>query len=89
MWNLKLDTDELSVKQKELWLPRGKDGESGISKYKPVYIGWINNKVLLCNTGNCSQYTVISHKGKEYEKEYIYIYISESFFCIAEINTTL
>ena len=49
--------------------------ESGISRYKPVYTGWINNKVLLYNTGNCSQYPVINHKGKEYEKEYIYIYI--------------
>ena len=28
-------------------------------------------KFLLCNTGNCIQYSVINHNGKEYEKEYI------------------
>ena len=27
-------------------------------------------------TGNYSQYPVINHSGKEYEKEYTYIYIS-------------
>ena len=29
MWNLKLDANEPSVKQKDLWLPRGKDGGDG------------------------------------------------------------
>ena len=38
------------------------------------YIGWINNKVLLYSTGNYIQYPVINHNGKEYEKEYIYMY---------------
>ena len=32
----------------------------------------MDNKVLLYSTGNYSQYTVISHNGKEYEKEYMY-----------------
>ena len=31
----------------------------------------INNKVLLCSTGNYIQYLVIKHNGKEYEKGYI------------------
>ena len=40
---------------------------------KPVYIRWINNKVLLCSTGNYIQYPMINHNGKEYEKNtYIY-----------------
>ena len=47
----------------------------------------INNKVLLYSTGNYIQYPVINHNGKEYEKEYVCII--ESFYCIAEINTTL
>ena len=47
----------------------GKDWELGISRYKLLYIGWINNKVLLYSTGNCIQYPVINHNGKEYEKE--------------------
>ena len=51
----------------------GKDWEFGISRCKLVYMGWINNKVLFCSTGNSSQYPVISHSGKEYEKEYMEI----------------
>ena len=46
-------------------------------------MGWINNKVLLCSTGNYIQYPVINHQGKEYEKNYnhshtytcVYIYV--------------
>ena len=67
----------------------GKDWEFGISRCKLVYIGWINNKVLLYSTGNYIQYPVINHNGKEYEKEYIYICITESLCYTAEINTTL
>ena len=46
----------------------------GISRCKPVCIGWINNKALLYSTGNCIQYPVINHNGKEYDKECIYMY---------------
>ena len=53
----------------------GMDWEFGISRCKLVYIAWINNKVLLYSTGNCIQSPVINHNGKEYEKEYTYIYI--------------
>ena len=52
----------------------GKDWEFGISRCKLLYIGWINNKVLLYSTGNCIQYPVVNHNGKEYEKEYTYMY---------------
>ena len=31
-----------------------------------LYIGWINNKVLLCSTGKYIQYLVTNHNGKEY-----------------------
>ena len=34
----------------------------------------INNKFLLYSTGNYIQYSVIFHSGKEYEKDYIYMY---------------
>ena len=33
----------------------------------------INNKDLLCSTGNYIHYLVIIYNGKESEKEYIYI----------------
>ena len=46
----------------------GMDWEFGISRYKLLYIGWINNKVLLHRTGNYIQYLVINHNRKEYEK---------------------
>ena len=47
---------------------RGMDWEFGISSCKLVYIGWINNEVLLYSTGNYIQYPGINHNGKEYEK---------------------
>ena len=49
---------------------RGKDWEVGISRCRLLSIRWMK-KFLLCNTGNCIQYSVINHNGKEYEKEYI------------------
>ena len=59
----------------------------GISRCKLLYIEWINNKVLLYSIGNYTQYPVINHNGKEYEKEYMYI--TESLCCTPETNTTL
>ena len=87
MWNLKYDTNECiyetetdsEIQRTDLWLPRGREGgggmdwEFGISRWKLLYIGWINNKVLLYCTGNYIQYPVISHNGKEYEKVCIYV----------------
>ena len=33
----------------------GKDWEFGMSRCKPPHTGWIDNRVLLCSTGSCSQ----------------------------------
>ena len=78
--------------------------EFGVSRYKVLYTEWINNKVLLCSTGNSIQYPEINHNGKECKKEdvsvcvcthiyiYIYIYIytyNPNQCCLSEINTTL
>ena len=52
----------------------GMDWEFGISRGKLLYIGWINNKVLLYSIGNYIQYPVINHNGKENEKESSYMY---------------
>ena len=52
----------------------GMDWEFGISRGKLLYIGGINNKVLLYSIGNYIQYPVINHNGKEYEKESTYMY---------------
>ena len=50
--------------------------ESGINRGKLLYIGWVNDEVLLYSTGNHIQYPVTNHNGKECEKEYI-----RTFFC--------
>ena len=61
-WNLKLDTKNLSMKQKQTHRHReqtcgcqeggwgGKDWEFGVSRFKLFYIGWTGNKVLLRST---------------------------------------
>ena len=47
-----------------------------------------NNKVLLYSTGNYTQSPGINHNGKEYKK-IMYIYVTNSLCCTAEISTTL
>ena len=55
----------------------GINQEFGINIYTLLYIKYITNKDLLYSTENYTQYFVITYMGKESEKEYIYIYISE------------
>ena len=68
---------------------RGVDWKFGISRCKLLYTGWINNKILLYSTGDYIHYSVINHNGKEYEKECVCVYVTESLCCTAEINTSL
>ena len=81
----------LSTKQQETHRQRtgGMEWEFGVSRCKLLYIRWINNKVLLYNTGNYIQCPGVNYNGKEYEKEYRCMCITESLCCTAEINTTL
>ena len=53
--------------------------ESGISGGKLLHVDWIN-RVLLYSAGNCHQYPVTNHSGKEFEKEYVYVCVTESLF---------
>ena len=52
-------------------LPKGEGVGGGmewavrVNRCKLLHIGWINNKVLRYNTGNCIQYLAINHNGKE------------------------
>ena len=48
-----------------------------------VMTEWLNNKVY--STGNYIQYLGINHNGKEYKN--VYMCITESLCCTAEINT--
>ena len=67
----------------------GKDWEFEISRYKLLFVEWINIKVLLYRTGNYIQYPIINHNSKEYEKGciniYLYIYVTESLCCTAKL----
>ena len=73
----------------------GRDGLGvGINRCKVLYIGWINHKVLLYNTGHYIQYCVLSHNREEYIYIYIYIYThTHTFFfilhCIIYTHTLL
>ena len=64
-------TKDSQIQRADLWLQRGRRErgelvwEFGVSRCKPVYIGWINNKVLLYRTGSYIQYSIINHNGKE------------------------
>ena len=104
MQNLKYDTNDAeteSVKQKqnlrhreqtggcqggEGWRRDG--GEVGVSRGKLLYIEWKSNKVLTHSTEKYSQYPMLNHNEKEYKKE-LDICITESFCCIATIDTIL
>ena len=79
MWNLKYDTNDISMKQKQTYRHREqtcgcwkgvwvRDG-LGIwgQQIQTIYIGWVNNKVQPYSTGNYVRYAVINHNGKEYE----------------------
>ena len=53
----------------------GMEWEVGVSRCELLYLGWMNNKVLLYSTGNYIQYPMINYNEKQYEKECIYIYV--------------
>jgi len=44
----------------------GRTGSLGLAQAN-LYTVWINNRVILYNTGNYIQYPLINHNGKECE----------------------
>ena len=66
--------------------------ELGISRCKLLYVGWINNKVLLYSIRNYIQYPVINHNGHMKRNIYMYniythIYIlTHIYMCIYMYN---
>ena len=61
------------VGRRERRLGKGWSQRLGLANL--LYVGWINNKVLLYSTGNCIQYPRTNHNKKNILKECIYIYI--------------
>ena len=52
----------------------GMDGESGVGRYKLLYLEWISNGILLCSTGNYVQSPGVEHDGRQYKKKDVYMY---------------
>ena len=65
------------------------DWKFEVSRYKTLYLEWINNKVLLYSIGNCTQSAGINHSRKEYFKNNVFMCRSESLCYTAESSTTL
>ena len=78
MWNLKYNTNELMYETKTHRhreqtcgcqgggrVEGGVEWKFRVSRCKLLYTEWINNEVLLYNTGNYIQYPVINYNGKE------------------------
>ena len=61
---------------------RGEGWGEGITRefaidtlYTLLYLKQITNKDLLYSTGNSTQYSAVTHMGKESKKEWIYVYV--------------
>ena len=95
LMNLSTKQSRLTDIENRLVVAKGEGGggrmewEFGISRCKLLYTEWIDNKVPWYSTGNYIQYPVINHNGKEYEKKNVYLCITESLCCTAEINKIL
>ena len=48
--------------------------EVGAGRCKFLYIKWLTNKVLLCNTKNYIQYLMINHDENLKKNVYIYMH---------------
>ena len=55
---------------------------------KLLHIEQVNN-FLLYSTGNYIQHPTLNHNGKEYFKNNVYICMTESLCCMAEINIVI
>jgi len=65
------------------------DWQFGFSRYKLLHLEWISNEILLCSTRNPIQSPVMENDGELCEKKNVYIGISGSLCCAAEIDRIL
>ena len=66
---------------------RGMKWEAGVSRWKLLDIDWINSRSYCLAQRTIIQYPMINHNGKEYTIKNVYVCITESLYCTAEINT--
>ena len=66
----------------------GMDWEFEMSRCQQLHVEWINNKALLCSTGNSIQHPMINHSGRNMKK-FVYICMTEPFCCTVETNMTV
>ena len=74
MAQMNLSTKQAHI-QNRLVVEGRMDWEFEISRWKVLYIRWINSKVLLYSTGNYIQCPVLNQNGKNMKNNYIYIYV--------------
>ena len=53
----------------------GMDWRFGIATCTLLYMEWMVNRDLLYSTGNLTRYSEMIYLGKEFEKEWICIYV--------------
>ena len=61
-----MDIEKRLVAAKREEVGREMEWDVGITRYKFLYVEWINNKVLLYSTENYMQYPMINHNENEY-----------------------
>ena len=65
------------------------DRESRVNRCRLLHLEWISNEILLYSTGTYIQSPGRDHDGRQYEKKNVYLCITASLRCTAEISTTL
>ena len=65
------------------------DGEFGVGRCQLCHREWRSHAVLLSSPGNSMQSLGIDQDGRYYEKKNIYICMTGSLCCTAEMDTTL
>ena len=88
-WKRLRDMENRLVAAKAGWGWSGMDGEFGVGRCKGSHFEWISSAVLLYSTGNYIHSLKIEHDGRWYEKKKVYICMTGSLCCTAEIDTTL
>ena len=65
------------------------DWELGVNRCKLLLLEWRSNEILLYSTGNYIQSLVMEHDGRFFEKKNVYLCMTGSLCCTAEIDKTL